>query len=85
MLTLPTTSPIPDYINGGRAGNAITVDASGDPKRRTDGLFAAITVKGVDVFAPGMKIYSHRRGNNYGNPQGTSFAGPIVARYRPDT
>ncbi len=73
--------PNPDYINGGRAGNVITVGASGDPK--TGGLtayFSNYGKKGVDVFAPGMKIYSTLPGgNNYGNLQGTSFAGPIVA------
>ncbi|MFX9224405.1 S8 family serine peptidase, partial [Acinetobacter baumannii] len=34
----------------------------------------------VDVFAPGVKIYSTLPGGNqYGNLQGTSMASPIVA------
>ena len=34
----------------------------------------------VDVFAPGMKIYSTiPGGNTYGNAQGTSMASPVVA------
>ncbi len=73
--------PNPDYLNGGRAGNVLTVGASGDPK--TGGLtayFSNYGKKGVDVFAPGVKMYSTLPGGtNYGNLQGTSFAGPLVA------
>ncbi|HEX7755788.1 MAG TPA: S8 family serine peptidase [Niabella sp.] len=36
--------------------------------------------KEVDVFAPGVKIYSTLPlGNRYGNEQGTSMASPVVA------
>lgn len=35
--------------------------------------------KGVDVFAPGVQIYSTTPENNYGNAQGTSMASPMVA------
>lgn len=73
--------PNPDYISGGRAGNVITVGASGDPK--AGGLtayFSNYGKQGVDVFAPGVKMYSTLPGgNNYGNLQGTSFASPLVA------
>jgi subtilisin family serine protease len=74
--------PSVNYIDGkGRAGNVITVGASGDPK--TGGLtayFSNYGKKEVDVFAPGVKIYSTLPGgNNYGNLNGTSMACPLVA------
>lgn len=64
-----------------RAPNWITVGASGDPK--AGGLVASFSNYGkseVDVFAPGVKIYSSiPGGNTYGNAQGTSMASPVVA------
>jgi cell wall-associated protease len=74
--------PSPVYANGkGRAGNVITVGASGDPKN--GGLTASFSNYGkkeVDVFAPGVRIYSTLPGGNtYGNLQGTSMACPLVA------
>jgi len=74
--------PGPVYINGkGRANNVITVGASGDPKN--GGLTASFSNYGekeVDVFSPGVKIYSTLPGGNtYGNLQGTSMACPLVA------
>lgn len=74
--------PNPFYINGkGRADNVITVGASGDLKN--GGLTASFSNYGkkeVDVFAPGVNIYSTLPGgNNYGNLSGTSMACPVVA------
>ncbi|MGG9964543.1 S8 family peptidase [Ferruginibacter sp. SUN106] len=74
--------PSPVYINGkGRAGNVVTVGASGDPKN--GGLTASFSNYGkkeVDVFSPGVKIYATLPGGNtYGNLQGTSMACPLVA------
>ena len=64
-----------------RANNWITVGASGDPK--AGGITANFSNYGkeeVDVFAPGVKIYSTiPGGNSYGNAQGTSMASPVVA------
>ncbi len=63
------------------ATNWITVGASGDPK--SGGLvayFSNFGKKEVDVFAPGVKIYSSvPGGNTYANLQGTSMAAPVVA------
>lgn len=74
--------PSPTYKKSGiKASNWITVGASGDPK--IGGLTAGFSNYGkaeVDVFAPGVKIYSTiPGGNNYGNAQGTSMASPVVA------
>jgi subtilisin family serine protease len=64
-----------------RAKNWITVGASGDPN--AGGLTASFSNYGkeeVDVFAPGVKIYSSvPGGTTYANAQGTSMASPVVA------
>lgn len=64
-----------------RAINWVTVGASGDPK--AGGLVASFSnwgKKEVDLFAPGVRIYSTiPGGNTYGNAQGTSMAAPVVA------
>lgn len=64
-----------------KAPNWITVGASGDPK--SGGITASFSNYGkkeVDVFAPGVKIYSTIPGTTtYGNAQGTSMASPVVA------
>ncbi|MCO5238205.1 MAG: S8 family peptidase [Chitinophagaceae bacterium] len=64
-----------------RADNWITVGASGDPAAGgLVGSFSNYGKKEVDVFAPGVKIYSTLPGGNqYGNLQGTSMASPVVA------
>jgi cell wall-associated protease len=74
--------PNPVYVDkSGRANSFITVGASGDPTN--GGLtanFSNYGKKEVDVFAPGVKIYSTIPGGNaYGNASGTSMACPVVA------
>lgn len=74
--------PNPVYLDGsGRAKNFITVGASGDA---TNGGFTAnfsnYGKNEVDVFAPGVNIYSTLPGGNkYGKFSGTSMAAPVVA------
>ena len=85
--------PTPVYKSDAkRASNWITVGASGDPK--LGGLVANFSnyhaeplvfvknygKKEVDVFSPGVKIYSTiPGGDTYGDAQGTSMASPVVA------
>jgi len=60
--------------------NWITVGASGDPQNGgLIGYFSNYGKKNVDVFAPGVKIYSTDPGNTYQGMNGTSFSSPIVA------
>lgn len=74
--------PNPVFEDGkGRATNVITVGASGD---KTNGGYTAsfsnYGKKEVDVFAPGVSIYSTiPGGTTYGNASGTSMACPVVA------
>lgn len=74
--------PNPIYKDSkAKATNWITVGASGDPK--AGGITASFSNYGkkeVDVFAPGVRIYSTIPGTTtYGNAQGTSMASPVVA------
>lgn len=74
-------SPVYQEKSKGKADNWITVGASGDDA--AGGLTASFSNYGkkeVDVFAPGVKIYSTiPGGNTYGDAQGTSMASPVVA------
>lgn len=74
--------PNPIYKDGkGRASNVITVGASGN--KHNGGLTASFSNYGkaeVDIFAPGVGIYSTiPGGTTYGNASGTSMACPVVA------
>jgi len=73
--------PNPNYVNGGRAGNVITVGASAEPNSGSyTASFSNYGKNEVDVFSPGVKIYSTLPGGkNYGNLSGTSMACPLVA------
>jgi subtilisin family serine protease len=76
--------PTPVFEDGKRAGNWVTVGASGPSADiKSGGLTASFSNYGkkeVDVFAPGVKIYSTVPGGNaYQNLQGTSMASPVVA------
>jgi subtilisin family serine protease len=71
--------PNPVFINGQKATNYITVGASGD---QSTGGFAApfsnYSNQYVDIFAPGMNIYSTATNDHYESADGTSLACPVV-------
>lgn len=61
--------------------NFITIGASSDPKisKTIAADFSNYGKENVDLFAPGVKIYSTLPGKSkYGNLQGTSMSAPIV-------
>jgi subtilisin family serine protease len=63
------------------AENFLSVGASSDPKisKSISADFSNYGKESVDLFAPGVKIYSTLPGiNKYGNLQGTSMSTPIV-------
>lgn len=77
--------PNPNYkYSKFHAKNWITVGASSDPLAEENfksytASFSNYGKKGVDVFAPGTRIYSTLPGGNkYGNLDGTSMAAPVV-------
>lgn len=73
--------PNPHYLNDNdEPNNFITVGAYGDPKINDGKYIAYFSNYGknsVDVFAPGVKIYSTLP-NSYGYHDGTSMASPVV-------
>ncbi len=76
--------PNPNLIEfNSTASNFITVGASSDTHIGNGDLIASFSnygSKGVNVFAPGTKIYSTLPGGSeYGFLQGTSMASPVVA------
>lgn len=75
--------PNPDLkILHRKASNFITVGAGSDPKVSNDYIadFSNYGKNSVDIFAPGVKIYSTLPGrDSYGFLKGTSMASPVVA------
>ncbi|HEU0109421.1 MAG TPA: S8 family peptidase [Flavisolibacter sp.] len=73
--------PAPILSDNQKVSNWIMVGASGDPAN--GGLVASFSnfgKKEVDVFAPGVNIYSTvPGGNTYRNLSGTSMASPVTA------
>ncbi len=72
--------PSPQYLDGHDIPNLITVGASS--RHNTAELAAPFSNYGrktVDVFAPGVDIYSSTPHNTYAVFSGTSMAAPVVA------
>lgn len=75
--------PSSTFTNGkDKATNWITVGASANGDTTAEGFTASFSNYGkneVDLFAPGVKIYStYPGGNVYRNMDGTSMAAPVV-------
>ncbi|WP_276090646.1 S8 family peptidase [Pedobacter sp. JY14-1] len=73
--------PTVNYLDGGSAETHwIEVGASSFKNDETlPATFSNYGAKTVDVFAPGVAIYSTVPGSKYENHQGTSMAAPVVA------
>ncbi len=72
--------PSPGFLNGRKAVNYITVGASsGGPDSLLAAPFSNYGAEEVDVFAPGVKVYSTIPGNKYAAFSGTSMAAPVVS------
>ncbi|MGH2643515.1 MAG: S8 family peptidase [Chitinophagaceae bacterium] len=76
-----TTYPNPFFLDGKRADNFITVGASSatDADGHLAASFSNYGKNHVDLFAPGVDIYSTLPGNSYGTMSGTSMATPVVS------
>jgi cell wall-associated protease len=71
--------PNPFFLDGKRATNYLNVGASGDAS--TGGYVASFSnysKEWVDIFAPGMNIYSTASDNRYEAADGTSVASPVA-------
>jgi subtilisin family serine protease len=72
--------PNPVFLNGKVAGAYILVGASGMKNDSTlKAPFSNYGRNSVDVFAPGVQIYSGIPGSRYDYFDGTSMACPVVA------
>lgn len=72
--------PNPEYLSGGKADAYILVGASGlKDDEHLKASFSNYGKNSVDVFAPGVQIYSSIPGSKYDYFNGTSMAAPVVA------
>jgi len=79
-LEVENNFPTQKYLDGGVASSWITVGASGPKDDETlKASFSNFGKTQVDVFAPGVDIYSTVPGSKYKNLNGTSMASPVVA------
>jgi subtilisin family serine protease len=79
-LDVADNYPASFYINKAPVPNLLTVGASGPTDNTAlTAEFSNYSKKGVDVFAPGVSIYSTLPGSTYGNESGTSMASPVTA------
>jgi subtilisin family serine protease len=79
-LDVSDNYPASFYMNKGTVPNLLTVGASG-PKDNASlaADFSNYSKKAVDVFAPGVGIFSTLPGSAFGNESGTSMASPVTA------
>ena len=70
--------PNDHYLSGGTCSTWIEVGASGPTADELAAEFSNYGRKSVDVFAPGVDIYSTVPNNAYKREDGTSMASPVV-------
>jgi cell wall-associated protease len=91
-LDVDSNFPNRNFKKGGTAGNWLEIGASAfGTGKDFVGSFSNYGKKSVDLFAPGVQIYSTTPNNSYENLQGTSMACPattgvaaILMSYFPD-
>ena len=72
--------PAAFYLNGSVPTNLLTVGASGPTDdENLPASFSNYSKRQVDVFAPGVGIFSTLPGSKYGSESGTSMASPVTA------
>ncbi|WP_230688271.1 S8 family peptidase [Hymenobacter jeongseonensis] len=79
-LDVTNNYPASFYINNTAVPNLLTVGASGPrDNAQLTASFSNYSKKAVDVFAPGVAIFSTLPGSKFGNESGTSMASPVTA------
>ncbi len=72
--------PASFYLDGTTPPNLLTIGASGPTDdENLPASFSNYSKRQVDVFAPGVGIFSTLPGNKYGSESGTSMAAPVTA------
>ena len=72
--------PASFYLDGTTPPNLLTIGASGPTNdENLPASFSNYSKRQVDVFAPGVGIFSTLPGNKYGSESGTSMASPVTA------
>lgn len=72
--------PASFYLDGATPPNLLTIGASGPTDdENLPASFSNYSKRQVDVFAPGVGIFSTLPGNKYGSESGTSMAAPVTA------
>jgi subtilisin family serine protease len=71
--------PKDTYNDGGVCSTWLEIGASGRIVETLTADFSNYGKKSVDVFAPGVDIYSTIPGNNYKDNSGTSMAAPVAS------
>jgi len=79
-LDIAENYPSPNYLDGGRAVNWLTVGASAMEKNENlPASFSNYGKKEVDIFSPGHMVYSTVLNGEYQLNSGTSMAAPVCS------
>jgi subtilisin family serine protease len=78
-LDVSDNFPTKKYSDGGECSTWIEVGASGPELKTLAAGFSNYGKTSVDIFSPGVDIYSTVPGNKYKENSGTSMAAPVLA------